>query len=227
MLLRHRSPDIDLTPATPSPGLEHLDQRSVAMLRWLNASRLDFVLVGPVARAIRGERATPADGADARGPVAIVPAPYLRNYERLAAALSAHDAALRTDRARPAEPAAEVKLTADKLARGRRWLLRVGGLELDVESSSVRAPGVHGPHEPAAPVGDGARYQELLYESSRVEVSAGITVEVAAPEDLELFSHLRRTGAAPEFRITRSREAAAGARSPAESAESADSALDG
>jgi hypothetical protein len=82
MLLRHRPADIDFTPAVLAPGLQHLDQQSVAVLRRLIASRLDFVLVGPVAHAIRGELT-------ARGAVAIVPAPYLRNQERLTTARSA------------------------------------------------------------------------------------------------------------------------------------------
>ena len=194
MLLRHRQPDVDPTPATLSPGLAHLDQGWVAVLRWLNANKVDFVLVGPVARAIRGEL-------DARGPVSIVPAPYSRNYDRLANALIAQEAGLRSDQGlRGADPM--VRLSADKLARGRRWLLRFAGYDLDVESSSLRMPGVHGPHGPA-PVGDGARYQELRYESSRVEIAEGVVVEVAAPEDLEHYSHVRRTGTAPEFRVTR------------------------
>jgi len=37
-----------------------------------------------------------------------------------------------------------------------------------------------------------------------------VTVEVASPEDLELYSHLRRTGVAPEFRITRAAEVETG-----------------
>lgn len=197
MLLRHRPPDIDATPATLASGFEHLDQRWVVVLRWLSATKVDYVLVGPVAHAIRGELT-------ARGPVAIVPAPYIRNYDRLADALAAQDASLRSERGpRAADPAADVRLTGDKLARGRRWLLRFAGYDLDVESSSVHAAGVHGPHEPTAPVGDGVRYQELLYEAARYEVAPGIAAEVAAPEDLEHFSHMRRTGVAPEFRITR------------------------
>ena len=51
------------------------------------------------------------------------------------------------------------------------------------------------------------RYQELLYEATRFELADGLTVEVASPEDLEHYSHVRRTGAAPEFRITRKAQA--------------------
>jgi hypothetical protein len=227
MLLRHRPPDIDAAPATLSPGLEHLDQRSVAVLRWLNANKIDYVLVGPVAYAIRGQHT-------AFGPIAIVPAPYLRNYERLTAALTDQDATLRSTRSgggeramRGADPV--LKLTADKLARGRRWLLSFAGYDLDVESSSRRAAGVHGPHtrpgagEAPAPIGDGVRYQELLYEAIGVQVADGLTVQVAAPEDLEHYSQVRRTGVAPEFRIHRndgSGDGEAGSEHPAASADS-------
>ncbi len=172
MLLRHRSPDIDTTPVNLSPRLAHLEQGWVAVLRWLNANRVDFVVVGPVAYAIRGELT-------ARGPVAIVPAPYDRNYERLSTALVARGAGLR------ATPSVELKLSADKLARARRWLLRVSGYDLDVD------------------IEESGRYQELLYESGRFELAPDLTVEAAAPEDLEHFSHVHRTGVAPEFRVLR------------------------
>jgi hypothetical protein len=93
-----------------------------------------------------------------------------------------------------------VKLTSDKLARGRRWLLRFREYDLDIEADgglAQRSPG---------PCGDDARgpgYQELLYEAGRFELADGVSVEVASPEDLEHFSHVRLTGSAPEFRITR------------------------
>lgn len=200
MLLRHRSPEIDTAPATPAAGLEHLQPGWITVLRWLNTSRIDYVLVGTVARAIHGEHS-------GQGAVGIVPAPYLRNYERLAAALTEQGATLRSEReVRGADPRAEVRLDAGKLARGRRWLLHFSGYDLDVESSNLDAP-ARSVHEPSGPAGDGARYQELLYEATRVAVATGVTVEVASPEDLELYSHIRRTGVAPEFRITRAQAA--------------------
>ena len=82
MLLKHRSPEINTAPVHLRQGLEHLDKSSIEILRWLNAIKLDYVVVGPVAHAIRGD-------VSARGPVAIVPAPYGRNFERLAARSSA------------------------------------------------------------------------------------------------------------------------------------------
>lgn len=180
-------------------GFQHLDQSAVAVLRWLNANKVGYVLVGPVARAIRGDVET-------RGPVAIVPAPYGRNWERLCSALVAGHAGLRTEAvARGGSPQttqAPVKLTAEKLARGRRWLLHCEAHDLDIEAAAS--------HRDKARTGSadfGPRYQELLYEAARFEVSPGVSVEVAAPEDLEHYSHVRRTGAAPEFRITRKAQA--------------------
>jgi hypothetical protein len=197
MLLRHRSPDLDTRPTTLRPGLEHLDQNAVAVLRWLNVHKIDYVVVGPVARAIRGE-------ATARGPVAIVPAPYRRNWERLAIALSSRHAGLRTDRAglgptAGADPV-PVKLDGDKLAAGRHWFVRFEGHDLDIEGLGSHAAGVG---SPAPQSSSSPGYQELLYESGRFELADELSVEVAAPEDLEHFSHVRRTGSAPEFRITR------------------------
>jgi len=195
MLLRHRPPGIESHAAELREGLDHLEQPAVAVLRWLNANKVDYVLVGPVARAIRGDR-------DTRGPVAIVPAPYGRNWERLCAALVAGHAGLRTETAGRGGPPQvtqmPVKLTAEKLVRGRRWLLRCEAHDLDIE-----AAGSH--REDARRHSDdiGPRYQELLYESGRFELTDELSIEVASPEDLEHYSHVRRTGAAPEFRITR------------------------
>jgi hypothetical protein len=192
MLLRHRLPDVDDTPVTLSPGLEHLDQGSVAVLRWLNANKIDYVLVGPVARAIRGEAGT-------AGPVAIVPAPYGRNWERLCIALTAQRAGLRSESAvrgpGSIPVATPVKLTVEKLSRGRRWLLRFGSYDLDIEGLPLPEAHAAGQSAPG--------YQELLYEAARFEVADGVGCEVAAPEDLEHYSHVRRTGSAPEFRVTR------------------------
>jgi len=182
MLLRHRAPSIDARPATPGPSFRHIDPGHVAVLRWLLENRVDFVLVGPVARAIRGDTA-------ARGPVSLVPAPYGRNLDRLSRALWSAHARLRVD-AGEAGIGAEtvpVKMTAEKLVRPQRWTLRCGVHDLDIEG---RPPGV-------------PRFQELLYEASRFDLAPDVAIEVASPEDIEHYEHVRRTGRSPEIKITR------------------------
>jgi hypothetical protein len=184
MLLRNRAPSIAAAPVTAAEGYEHLAASSIAVMGWLTASGVDFVLVGAVARSIRGD-------ATARGPVDIVPAPYGRNLDRLAHALASERAHERpggglvgTPHAAAGQP---LKLTADMLVRPRRWELRCGDHELDVEGRPEGAPS----------------YQELLYEAVRFTVSAEVAVEVAAPEDIEHYDHVRRTGVAPEMTISR------------------------
>lgn len=198
MLLRHRPPGIDSQPARLREGLEHLEQTSIAVLRWLVANKVDFVVVGPVAQAIRGDTS-------ASGPVAIVPAPYGRNFERLCTALVAERAGLRTERGQSATERSEgvsIKLTVDKLARGKRWMLRFGAYDLDIEAVPVG-----GPDSARATIGDTPGYQELLYEAGRIELTSELSVQVASPEDLEHYSHVRRTGSAPEFRVIRKSQA--------------------
>lgn len=187
MLLRHRAPGIANHPLTPKQSFKHLDEGSVAVLRWLADNRVDFVLVGPVARAIRGD-------SSARGPVALVPAPYGRNLDRLSRALWSAHARQRVDLAPDGSTSASdtvpVKMSADKLVRAQRWTLRCGAHDIDVEG---RPPGV-------------PRYQELLYEAGKFEIAPELTVEVASPEDIEHYEHVRRTGASPEIKISRSSE---------------------
>ncbi|HWE12105.1 MAG TPA: hypothetical protein VG365_01260 [Solirubrobacteraceae bacterium] len=219
MLLRNRPPGLDSKPVPLRTGFEHLEPKAIAVLRWLNANKIDYVLVGPAGHAIRGDLT-------AKGAVAIVPAPYERNYDRLARALIAEHAGLRSERGIPGASArteaVAVKLSAEKLARGRRWMLRFGDYDLDVERSGHRPADEAAAH--AAPAVEhhtgsdaGTRYQELLYEANRFELSEQISVQVASPEDLEHYSHVRRTGSAPEFRVSRTGE-------PAESGGSAGSA---
>lgn len=184
MLLRHRSGTIDDSPATAVQGYEHVSADAVAVLRWLNGAGVDYLLVGAVARAMRGDAA-------ANGPVAIVPAPYGRNLDRLARALNAAHARERSYQLLPGvsnpgrEPA--LRMTAEQLLRPERWTLACGSYELDVEGWPAGSPS----------------YQELLYESVRIEVAQGVAAEVASPEDIEQYDHVRRTGVTPEFTVTR------------------------
>ena len=151
-------------------------------MRWLRANRIEFVLVGPVASAIRGHD-------QEEGPLAIVAAPYRRNLERLAHALDSAKSCIRLDGAGISGEAdtTPTKLTAEKLARGQLWTLRCGVYDLDIEG---RAPG-------------STSYQELLYEAGSFEPATGLSVEVASPEDIEHYAHVRRTGTVPEIQISR------------------------
>ncbi len=181
MLLRRRPPQIDSRPIPPAQGFEHLSAESIAVLQWLAANHVEFVLVGPVAEAVRG-------GAGSPGPVAIVPAPYRRNFERLWRALDAAQARPRPEGgAKDAREIRPSKMTADTCPGGQRWILGDGPHYLDVEGQPSGSPG----------------YQELLYEAGRYELAAGLTVDVASPEDIEHYAHVRRTGHSPEMRITR------------------------
>jgi hypothetical protein len=183
MLLRNRVPGIDVVSVTAAEGFEHLPASSIAVMQWLNASGVDFVLVGAAARAIRGET-------DATGPVDIVPAPYGRNLDRLVIALAGVRAHQRPHGeligAAPITTTA-LKLTAEMLVRPERWELRCGDHDLDVEGRPPGSPS----------------YQELLYEAIRFKVSSEVSVEVAAHEDIEVYDHVRRTGLAPEITVTR------------------------
>jgi hypothetical protein len=182
MLLKRRPPRIDDRPTATKQGFEHLDASALAVLRWLHANRVEFVLVGPVAEALRGRTA-------AHGPVSIVPAPYRRNLERLARALDSAHATIRLDGAGldGGADTTPTKVTAEKLARGQLWTLRCGSHDLDIEAHVEGIPG----------------YQELLYETTRFEPVAEVGVEVACPEDIEQYAHVRRTGVVPEIVITR------------------------
>ena len=50
---------------------------------------------------------------------------------------------------------------------------------------------------------DAPAYQELMYEATRFNLADDVAVEVAAPEDIELYDHLRRTGAMPQMKVSR------------------------
>jgi hypothetical protein len=184
-MLINRLPRIEVRSPNPSEGQEHLRPSWIAILRWLQDHKVEYVLVGPVAEAVRGDT-------DADGPVAVVPAPYRRNFERLARALTKEHARLRVDAGTASGADAQaLKLDHEKLAQRPHWKLRCGAHDLDVESGL--APGQEGMPS----------YQELLYEAGRFELEPDLRVEVASPEYIEHFAQVRRTGTPPEIRITR------------------------
>ncbi len=183
MGIRHRATAIDRLPAGATDGLAHLPAGSGVVLRWLAVNRVEFVLVGAVARAVRGER-------QASGAVAIVPAPYRRNVERLVRACAAAHARARTGSGPLESPGGEtlpVRLTTAKLLDAGRWRLRVGTHDLDVEGRPRGAP----------------LYQELLYEAERVALAPDLEIEVASIEGVEVYDHIARTGVPPEIRVIR------------------------
>lgn len=187
MLLRRRPPRIESHSSDAAKGPEHFRPEWLAVLRWLEANRVEQVLVGAAARTLRGEQS-------AAGPVAIVPAPYDRNLERLARALNAAHARRRTATGGVPPENAAIKLTVEKLGIGGRWELRCGAHDIDIEGGVARA---------AEPESSRPRYEELLYEAGRFQLDATLAVQVAAPEDIEHFDHLRLTGVAPEISIRR------------------------
>src|SRR5690242_928939 len=185
-MLFNRLPRIEHRSPNPSKGQEHLKPSWIAILRWLEANKVEYVLVGAVAEAVRGDT-------DADGPVAVVPAPYRRNLERLARALTKAHARLRTDAdAAGGADAAALRIDSEKLSQNTRWTLRCGPHDLDVEG------GMGGAASNGAP-----SYQELLYEAVKFELEPDLRVEVASPEFIEHFCQLRRTGSPPEIRIIR------------------------
>jgi hypothetical protein len=193
MLLKRRPPSIDTNrPIETSPGFQHLDRGVMFVLRWLKENQVDFVLVGPVAESVHTRSGTSR-------PVAIVPAPYRRNLERLAQALNAAEARLRDDQGAPdPRPAATGKITVEHLTQEYIWTLWCGPHPIDVVGTAAPA---------SSGTSDASGYQELLYEATRFELGPEVAVQVASPEDIEHYSHLRRTGSAPEMTVSRRRPA--------------------
>ncbi len=187
MLLRNRLPVLEDSPVPSAKAFEQMDDSAIAIVAWLNANRVDYVVAGAVARIARGDAA-------ARGPVTIVPAPYGRNLDRLARALNSARARVRLNGelsgpgVDPYGPqSAPIKLSAERFVGAERLTLRCGSHDLDIEARPAGVP----------------RYQELLYEAAKFELADGVAVECAGYEHIEHYEHLRRTGVPPEIRVTR------------------------
>ena len=177
MLLRRRSPRLEDQPTVTRAGYEHLPPGAVAVLSWLTASHVEFVLIGPVAESIR-------TGGTVGGPVAIVPAPYGRNLERLTRALWAEHARTRVE---PPAGSLPARIDPHRLMRGQLLTMRCGQHDIDVEARPEAV----------------SRYQEILYEAHPHEIVNGVRVQVAGFEDLERYAQLRRGRTSPEIRISR------------------------
>ena len=187
MPLRNRPPAIESSALSGAKTFEHVSDAAVAVVAWLNANRVEYVVVGPVARIVHGDTA-------ARGPLAIVPAPYGRNLDRLVRALGAARARTRLageitgpGQDPHAVESGPVRLSAERLLDPERLTLRCGSHDLDIEGHPAGVP----------------RYQELLYEATKVALAPEIEAEIAGIADVEHFEHLRRTGVPPEIRVSR------------------------
>ena len=164
-------------------------------------------------RASSGPSRTPSAATRRpRGPVAIVPAPYSRNWDRLTRALVDEHAGLRSDRGLPGSgergDAVTVKLTPDKLARGRRWMLRFGEFDLDVEGSGARAAGARNAGQRTrATTGPTRRGRPATRSSStRPTGSRSPTASPSRsprPRTWSTSPTCAAPGTAPEFRVTR------------------------
>ena len=79
------------------------------------------------------------------------------------------------------------RFAPEELIRAEHWTLICGEHELDIEGRPQGSPS----------------FQELLYEAVRIELAEGVSAEVAAPEDIEHYAHVRRTGVAPQLLVSR------------------------
>lgn len=131
-----------------------LDPKLLATLKTLDSHAVEYVLVGEVAEAIH-------DGGGFISGVAIVPAPYGRNVDRLACALKALLARLSD------------------------------GQSLDPRTTDLRASApctfktAHADVELDFAPGGTKGYPDLFDDAARTPVAAGVNPHVASPQDLE------------------------------------------
>ena len=139
-----------------------LDPALLETLRTLARHDVELVLVGDVAQAIHDDGGFVAD-------LAIVPAAYARNAQRLSRALQALDG-------EPTDAAATAAQTPDWRDRDLR--------ELAPCTFATRWVDVRIDFEPAGTVG----YRDLFDDARSVELSPSVLLFVAAFEDLARLS---------------------------------------
>ena len=143
-----------------------LDPKLLATLQTLESHGVEYVLVGEVADAIH-------NGGGLISGVAIVPAAYGRNVDRLAAALKALDAHL--SNGRPMDPrATDLRATAPCI-----FTTAHANVELDF-----------------APGGTNG-YADLFDDAPRIRLAAAVNPHVAAPQDLERIDRSARSSHGP------------------------------
>lgn len=165
MALRNRNSAVDRVAPVPLEGFEHIARTALGALRWLDDSRVDYVVVGALAAAVRG-------GVGTSERVAIVPAPYGRNLDRLSDALAAIKA---VPRMTAVGANAVGRIEAIDLVGPQRLTLRCGEYELDIEGRPTGVPS----------------YQDVLFDAERVELAAGLSPEIASAEHIERYAQLR------------------------------------
>jgi hypothetical protein len=144
-------------PSGPRPArFEHLEDEAVGLLRALAFHRVDHVVVGATAAAVHGDTSE-------RGPLAIVPAPYARNYAKLAGLLRELRVRMRVE----GDEEGMAFLPTPEALRLRRTALRCADGDIDV-----------------VPDPPGTTYGELLADARREELEPGLHVDVAAPGQL-------------------------------------------
>ncbi len=138
---------------------------AASLLHKLSSHRVEFVLVGPLAAAVHGCRASGEE-------VAIVPARFSRNIDRLAKALRAVGAQWHESPDAATQP---VDVTAERLQTLGHWPLSTELGDLDVD------------FEPPATAG----HLDLFEGARRFALAPGLGVEVAAAADLLRIAELR------------------------------------
>jgi hypothetical protein len=157
-----------MTESLPA-GAPALPPDALALLSTLSGHRVEHVLVGELAAAVHGCAPT-------NDTVAIVPARFGRNLDRLSRALRKLDARWRV----PGETATlAVDLSPSNLRGRDLWLLSTELTDLDVD------------FEPPATLG----YSDIFDNARRYALTPSLEVDVAAPEDLVRIAEVREAPA--------------------------------
>lgn len=154
-----------MTTPTPHNRTPALPPDGIALLARLDRLGVEHVLIGALAAAIHGSRWYDDS-------VAIVPARYARNLDRLSAAL----------RELRAAPSPEANALGEAWEATPQSLRRVGRLLLTTELGDLEVD-----FEPPATAG----HLDLFENARRHTVTPGLEVQIAALEDLIRIAEMR------------------------------------
>jgi len=138
-----------------------LDPKLLATLQTLESHAVEYVLVGEVADAIH-------DGGGFISGVAIVPAAYGRNVDRLASALKGLDA--HHANGQPVDP------RTNDLRALAPCTFTTAHAQVELDFAPV---GTHG-------------YSDLFDDAARISLASGVNPHVASPQDLDLIERAAR-----------------------------------